>query len=840
MKKHRILSGLLALVLTLSILAVPGAAAGTPSSWAQESVSIAISKGLVPTALQDQYTAPITRREFCLLADALYTVVKGSAAPQTATFTDTTDPAVLRMASVQVVNGVGNGAFNPNGQLNREQAATMLARLAAALGKPLADSAPTFADSGSVSGWAKAAVGQMQKSGVMGGVGNNLFSPAGSYTREQSIATILRVYNLVNGETASGTHAGTRSDPLDASKGANVTYNDYSFYPTRQVSFKVLNTITGEGANYLATKTSSYNDKPTSGQEWLFFEVEFKYLSSTGSEEDELSPSSVLTSFYKADGSSMNAADTASISDNALSSYRSSNMYPGATAKVLVGLLVNKGYDKVLLRVPNNSDSENETNTWVHMNAGGSTISTVDAVNAHFGLEGSGATTDPDGPGSRSNPLSGSAGATVNYYYSSETTRQVKLKVLNRITGSGANYLATKTSRINDKPASGQEWLFFEVECSYVSSSAGSDDSFSPSSLFNSNNFFMPDGNAMSIASGASIYDSAFSEYNKEMYPGATSKILVGKLVDGGYGKVLLRIESGSDAYTWVHLNDGGSTIRTVSAVNSHFGLTGSTTGTGSDTKSEPTGVTLSRSSLTLEQGDSAKLTVTVRPSGVDDTVVWTSTNSSVAAVSDGRVTAVSAGTATITVSTSNGKTARCTVTVTEPESDPDPDTETETPEEYLSFLKFGQEYGPITMKNYHDVSLDPADDKTNSVTSFVFTGAGEYKPLTSTFPVTVHIKGTSEEDSIAFWFRTYFDGDDTHYGEHHVYCKEGITAGQPYDVTLTVELRFPAQEGSLWYIPGSESLSPSHVTKIGLMGGTGNQTEEYIYFDTNGNRIQS
>lgn len=168
-----------------------------PSSWAKADVDRAIAANILPAELRGAYGQPATRREFCLLADALYTAVKGSAAPQTATFTDTTDPAVLRMASVGVVNGVGDGAFNPNGQLNREQAATMLARLAGALGKPLAESAPTFADSGSVSGWARAAVGQMQKSGVMGGVGNNQFSPAGSYTREQSTVTIMRLYDLM-------------------------------------------------------------------------------------------------------------------------------------------------------------------------------------------------------------------------------------------------------------------------------------------------------------------------------------------------------------------------------------------------------------------------------------------------------------------------------------------------------------------------------------------------------------------------------------------------------------------------------------------------------------------
>ena len=175
----------------------PATGAAEPAGWAKVFVDRAIAEGLLPAELQSAYDQPITRREFCLLSDALYTKVKGGAAPvdATVTFTDTTDPAILRMASAKVVNGVGNELFDPNGQLTREQAATMLSRLAAALGKPLTDSAPTFDDNGSVAGWASAAVGQMQLSGIMSGTGNNQFSPQQSYTREQSVVTIVRMYN---------------------------------------------------------------------------------------------------------------------------------------------------------------------------------------------------------------------------------------------------------------------------------------------------------------------------------------------------------------------------------------------------------------------------------------------------------------------------------------------------------------------------------------------------------------------------------------------------------------------------------------------------------------------
>lgn len=194
----------------------------------------------------------------------------------------------------------------------------------------------------------------------------------------------------VGQKPAGGGATGTRSNPLTGSTGATVTYNNYSFNPTRQVKLTVLNTITGDAANYLATKTSSINKTPTASQEWLFFEVEFKYISSTGGEDDQLAPVSVLSkdSFFKPDGSSLGVGDNASFYDAAFTSYSPNNqMYPGSTSKVMVGLLVNKGYDKILLKVPDNSDRSNETNTWVYMNSAGSTMGAVDAVKTHFNID---------------------------------------------------------------------------------------------------------------------------------------------------------------------------------------------------------------------------------------------------------------------------------------------------------------------------------------------------------------------------------------------------------------------------------------------------------------------
>ena len=79
------------------------------------------------------------------------------------------------------------------------------------------------------------------------------------------------------------------------------------------------------------------------------------------------------------------------------------------------------------------------------------------------------------------------------------------------------------------------------------------------------------------------------------------------------------------------------------------------------------TGVTLNKTSLSLTVGGTETLTATVSPSDATNKAVgWSSSNSGVATVTNGTVTAVTAGSTTITVTTADGgKTAQCTVTVT-------------------------------------------------------------------------------------------------------------------------------------------------------------------------------
>lgn len=81
--------------------------------------------------------------------------------------------------------------------------------------------------------------------------------------------------------------------------------------------------------------------------------------------------------------------------------------------------------------------------------------------------------------------------------------------------------------------------------------------------------------------------------------------------------------------------------------------------------KQKVTGITLSRTALALEAGESATLTATVLPAtATNKAVSWESGNTKVATVENGVVKAVAIGTAVITVKSSDGASSKCTVTV--------------------------------------------------------------------------------------------------------------------------------------------------------------------------------
>ncbi|MDR0294668.1 MAG: hypothetical protein LBH91_00510 [Prevotellaceae bacterium] len=69
--------------------------------------------------------------------------------------------------------------------------------MANAAGKPLPKKETTFSDKANISAWALEPVGQMQAADIMNDTNVDKFPPIGPYTREQSIVTAQRMYDIL-------------------------------------------------------------------------------------------------------------------------------------------------------------------------------------------------------------------------------------------------------------------------------------------------------------------------------------------------------------------------------------------------------------------------------------------------------------------------------------------------------------------------------------------------------------------------------------------------------------------------------------------------------------------
>ena len=183
----------------------------TLSSWAQMDVSIAVSQGIVPEHLMSNFNQPITRAEFVDIVIQLYSIFMGGVIgtdeipalerellERIDPFSDTDSFSVLFEEYLGLITGLGDGQFDPESSLTREQAAVILARLVGILleNPQHPYELINFNDAVQLSERATYAINKMQSMGIMGSIGDNRFAPQSAYTREQSIVTLYRIFTL--------------------------------------------------------------------------------------------------------------------------------------------------------------------------------------------------------------------------------------------------------------------------------------------------------------------------------------------------------------------------------------------------------------------------------------------------------------------------------------------------------------------------------------------------------------------------------------------------------------------------------------------------------------------
>ncbi len=194
----------------------------TVSSWARGEVKRARELGLVPDHWDwdpRDYSQPITRADFMELSMLFaamqqryqsYTLsdltiqhlaeivpnedgnIYHNSAHVKQVFADCPEASVPYYLGL--VQGRGNGVFDPEGLVTRQEAAVMLTRAYGVCGGNLPENADqaSFTDEAKIAQWARESASALSTWNVITGLGDGSFSPDGSCTVEQCLVMLLR------------------------------------------------------------------------------------------------------------------------------------------------------------------------------------------------------------------------------------------------------------------------------------------------------------------------------------------------------------------------------------------------------------------------------------------------------------------------------------------------------------------------------------------------------------------------------------------------------------------------------------------------------------------------
>ena len=213
------LAFVLALVMLLSVASaveVPTGDGGTyqVSAWAQKDVAKALELGLLSGLKNGDYRQPIERGNFGMSATKLVALAFGADLDTYWNFVSLRDAMAGKTQTpiytqLGILQGRGNGDLDQLGTITRQEAAVMLARAYRLYSGEIHDDAEplTYADKGEIADWAMTDVQLMTHLGIMNGVGEDKFAPKGSYSVEQCLVTLVRLYETTcKGKTPDQTN----------------------------------------------------------------------------------------------------------------------------------------------------------------------------------------------------------------------------------------------------------------------------------------------------------------------------------------------------------------------------------------------------------------------------------------------------------------------------------------------------------------------------------------------------------------------------------------------------------------------------------------------------------
>lgn len=207
------------------------------SAWAQKDVEKALALGLLREPESNDYRTPIDRGTFGMSAASLVSLAFDADLDTYRNFVSLKDamagkPQVPIYTQLGILQGRENGDLDESGTITRQEAAVMLARAYRLYsGEVHEDAAPlAYADRGEIADWAAADVQLMTHLGIMNGVGNDKFAPKRSYSIEQCLVSLVRLYETTcQGKTPDQTNPFVMTERENA---LGKAWNAGSYYVT--------------------------------------------------------------------------------------------------------------------------------------------------------------------------------------------------------------------------------------------------------------------------------------------------------------------------------------------------------------------------------------------------------------------------------------------------------------------------------------------------------------------------------------------------------------------------------------------------------------------------------
>ncbi|WP_339786469.1 InlB B-repeat-containing protein [Paenibacillus sp. FSL R7-0313] len=172
--------------------------------WAGEDIQQMANKLIVDGRPDGSFAPeqPITRAEFTAMLVRAMGLSGGSVKTELPSAFNDVDSeqwyanALITAGSKGLVNGFADGSFHPDGQITREQMATMLDRALNLMKIPndqLTGTTPSFTDASNILNWSSDAVARLVETGIVKGMNGGTFAPQENATRAQSTVMLMRL-----------------------------------------------------------------------------------------------------------------------------------------------------------------------------------------------------------------------------------------------------------------------------------------------------------------------------------------------------------------------------------------------------------------------------------------------------------------------------------------------------------------------------------------------------------------------------------------------------------------------------------------------------------------------